>query len=348
MDAHAERQLLVAILAALDDPARAGELREVADVLTVARRHRLTPLLSIRCRLTLPNSLGEACRRDHVLTTARHLALSSVAEECVTALAGAGVETALLKGLAYDRTIYPQPGARPTSDIDLLVRDRDRRGAFDVLNRLGFEPRGAAPGFDDADYHEVAWRRDNVEIDLHMGLAPFARCAIDYDEVWRDMRQVELGATRAGVLAPPHAAVFQAVHMAIDHFDVPAVYLVDLAHLVPTSADVDAAMTRARAWRCRRPLATSLALTAAFRPRWLAGQRADAAPWPASRIIAGFGALSAVPRGEQLLRKFAHFDTPLDALRYTAIQARRNLHELIERRVRQRSARERLDVPAPR
>jgi len=344
MDARAERQLLVALFAALEEPARAGDLADGPDVLAVARRHRLTPLLSIRCRGALPKTLDDTCRRDHVLTTARNLALADTAEECVTALAGAGVDAALLKGLAYERTLYHQPGARPTSDIDLLVRDRDRRAAFAVLDGLGFEPRAAAPGFDDADYHEVAWRRGHVEIDLHLALAPFARCAIDYARVWGDAREIALGATRAFVLAPAHAAVFHALHMAIDHFDVPGLYLLDLALLLSGADALDDAEATARAWRCHRPLATSVALAATFQPLWAKGFPIPAVSWQAQRVVARFGPLAALPRPEQLLRKFAHFDTLPDALRYTRVQTLRNVREIVERRVRRRSPRARLKL----
>src|SRR5580692_4322683 len=82
----------------------------------------------------------------------------------------------------------PLRGGRraPTSDIDLLVPGEQRREAFAALDRLGFEPRAAAPGFDDADYHEVAWTRAGAEIDLHMALAPLARCRIDYAAIWKE------------------------------------------------------------------------------------------------------------------------------------------------------------------
>jgi hypothetical protein len=334
------REIVAALIAAIEEPARATQLPDEARVLTVARRHRLTPLLSIRCREVLPKALGEACRHDHVLTTARGLAFGAVVEECLTALAAKGVEAALLKGLAY-AALYP-PGARPTGDIDLLVRQGDRRAAFEALDALGFEPRAAAPGFDDPDYHEVAWRRADAEVDLHMALAPLARCAIDYEEIWREMRPLELGAARASILAPTHAAIFHALHMAIDHFDVPALYLLDLARLLPTEEDAGAAEAKARAWRCRRPLETSVALAAAFQPGWPPATRARDAAWPAARVIAAYGDLSPLPRAEQLVRKMAHFDAPTDALRYVAVQSRRNVHELIERRVRRRGARERL------
>jgi Uncharacterised nucleotidyltransferase len=348
VDTHAERKILEALFAALEEPARAATLVDEPRVVAVARRHRLTPLLSMRCRATLPGTLGDTCRRDHVLTAARNLALASVAEECVAALAVAGVEAAILKGLAYERTLYPQAGARPTSDVDLLVRDRDRRAAFAVLDGLGFEPRAAAPGFDEPDYHEVAWNRGGVEIDLHLALAPYARCSIDYDAVWRDMRAVELGAVSARVLAPPHAAVFHALHMAIDHFDVPGLYLTDLARLCPTAADVAAASATARTWRCARPLVTSLALTAAFQPAWAATQALEPPPARARRVAETFGGVARLPRAAQLRRKYEHFDTPWDALRYTRVQGRRNARELFERHLRRRSPRERLGLASVR
>lgn len=344
VNARAERAILSSLFAALEDPARASALSTDAQLLAVARRHRLTPLLSSRCRATLPRDLAEPCRRDQVITTARSLALVAAAEECLAAFARAGVDVVVLKGLAYESTLYGGLGSRPTSDIDLLVRERDRRAAFEVLDAMGFEPRAAAPGFDDPDYHEVAWRRAPVEIDLHMALAPYVRCRIDYDDVWRDVREISLGAARARVLSPDHAAVFHALHMAIDHFDVPALYLVDLARLLPSAADAERADAVARAWRCHRPFVTARALAAAFQPAWAAGQPPVPEERRAAEVVAGFGGLAPLPRRAQLRRKLSHFDAPSDLLRYTVVQGRRKLRELVEQNVLKRSARARLGL----
>ena len=341
MTAAAERETLRALFAALADRRRAATLVDGPALLPVARRHRLTPLLSMECRGALPPAFDAACRQDHVRTVARNLALALVADEAVAALSAAGVEAALLKGVAYDRTLYATAGARPTSDIDLLVRERDRRRAFAVLDGLGFEPKAAAPGFDDADYHEVAWRRHGVEIDLHMALAPYARCAIDYDAIWSAMRPLPMGAARAFVMAPEHAAVFHALHMAIDHFDVPALYLIDLARLLPTSTAVASVREIAWRWRCGRPLETSVVLAAAFQPDWDGGLQRRADARVPARIAARFGGVARLPRAEQLLRKLLHFDTLGDALRYTRVQTVRNLRERVRRH---RPARERLGL----
>lgn len=339
-----ERDCLVALLAAVEDPPRAATLPAEDATLRVAREHRLSPLLSTLCADTLPAPLAHAFRHDRVVTTARSMVLGQVAEECVRALVDAGVPTVVLKGLAYETRLYPSPGSRPTSDVDLLVPNDKRRTAFGVLDQLGFEPRAAAPGFDDADYHEVAWGRRGIEIDLHLALAPFARCRIDYAAVWGEARPFRLGQTDAFALAPSHAAIFHALHMAIDHFAVPAIYLVDMARMLATSGDRREAEATARAWHCRKPLVTALALTAALLPKWAAANHQPAAPagLMAARVVTGYGSIQALPRAEQLLRKLAHFDAFADAFRYVVVQSRRNLKERFERNIRRRSPRERL------
>ena len=162
-DEAAERRLLAVLLAALESPSRPAPLTELAaaagdPVLAVARRHRLTPLVSVLSSAFsslpgggLPAGFAEACRRDRVITAARNLMLAQAAEECLRAFAAAGVPVIVLKGIAYERSLYPNDGARPTADVDLLVPAEARRAAFAVLDRLGFEPRAAAPGFDDDD-----------------------------------------------------------------------------------------------------------------------------------------------------------------------------------------------------
>ena len=351
MDARAERAALVGLLSALEagaegQPFADDNRADTSGVLAVARHHRLSPLLSIACRDIRPPALAESFRRDRVITTARNLFLRTAAEECIAALEAAGIRTIVLKGLAYEVTLYADAGARATGDVDLLVPAERRRDAFQVMNALGFEPRAAAAGFDEPDYHEVAWTRAGVEVDLHMMLAPTVRGGIDHDEVWARAAPLALGKAATWTLAADHAAAFHALHMAIDHFAVPAIYLVDLARLLDSQAAVDAAEATARRWRLRRPLLTAVALTAAFLPTWGGRHRLPPADGPAPAVVTGYGSTRPLPRLTQLERKLAHFDTVGDAARYLIVQGRRKARELLEKWVRKRSARERLSLGA--
>lgn len=349
MNGRNERQggLLRAALAALENPALAERLPRDGDAdlglfIEVARHHRLTPLLSAVAGDGLAGELAAACRKDRLLTAARNLVLTRAAEECVRALSEKGVPVIVLKGIAYDYALYGGAGTRLTADVDLLVPADRRRAAFAVLDGLGFEPRDAAAGFDEADYHEVAWQRGDVDVDLHMALAPLVRCRIDYDEVWSRANPITIGNTECRVLDARQAAVFHALHMAIDHFDVPALYLLDLARLLPSQADLDAAQIVARSWGCRRPFETSIALADEFLPLWRVGRAPRSVPWFARRVISRYGSIDRLPRSAQLARKLSHFDDPVTALRYTAVQGRRKLREALLRRFHHRSARERL------
>lgn len=345
--APGERRQLMALMAALENPALAAELPSDDPALAaLARHHRLTPLLSITCAGTLPTPLAEAFRRDRIVTAARNMLLAQVGEECIQALAAGGVRTIVLKGLDYETRLYRTVGVRPTADVDILVPNEKRRAAFEVLDRLGFEPRAAAPGFDDPDYHEVAWTRAGVEVDLHMALAPFARCSIDYPSVWREAEPFRMGQADAWVLAPTHAAIFQALHMAIDHFDVPAIYLVDLTKLIGRQEDQDLVEREAGVWRCRRPLLTAMALAREFLPVWAEQQAGRPAPWFAANVVTNYGTTKRLRRSDQLVRKLIHFDRGVDAVRYVITQARRNVRELVEKHLRKRSARERLTMDA--
>ncbi len=195
-----DRSHLLTLMAAVADRERAASLPDDDQLVAIARRHRLSPLLSATAQDSLPARLAETFRRDRLNTVVRNMLFSRAAEECIRALAADGIPSIVLKGLAYEQSIYPGPGTRPTSDVDLLVPNEERRRAFGVLDRMGFEPKAAAPGFDDVDYHEVAWTRAGVEVDLHLALAPFARCDIDYRAVWAAAVPLRLGATDARAL----------------------------------------------------------------------------------------------------------------------------------------------------
>jgi len=356
-DARILRDLL-ACLVGVGDPVdsvgrdqRGAALRafDAGRVLELARRHRLSPMLGAIRPPGLPASLAEEFHRDHMVALGRSTLLGHALRDCLTRFAGRGIDAIVLKGLAYEETLYPSPGMRATGDIDLLVEPRFREGTFAALMSAGFAPVAAAPGFDEAEYHEVEWKRGETYVDLHFALAPLQRCGIDHVGVWAEKRPLRLdGAPPAWQLSAPHAAVFHALHMAFHHFDVPSVQLVDMHRLVPDERTRAAAAATARAWRCVRPWRTSLALTASFiSGRDVADTAEVGHDAVALRIASAFGGLAPLPRLQQLRRKLEHFDTAGDALRYGLVQGRRKLRELALRRFSARSPEERLGLVTP-
>ncbi|MEO5769870.1 MAG: nucleotidyltransferase family protein [Polyangia bacterium] len=325
-----EAEILRALLPPLFDsrmpfiPPRAPD----ALVLSVARRHRLSPALAVSTDTArLSPALVDIFQQDRLVTLGRTTMLRRALVETLYALDAAGVRTVVLKGLAYEQQFYPVVGTRPATDVDLLVEPPSRPAAFAVFRALGFVPAAGGPGFDEPDYHEVTFRRGDVFVDLHQGLAPFVRGAVDYMALWRDIIPLPIDGAPGYSLSRAHATVNQTLHMALHHFDVPALYLLDLARMLADPLVGPHAAEAARRWRCLRPWQTSIALMTAFIPGSGPGLTEGAvAPWT-RRVISDFGLATALPRAEQLRRKVEHFDTVTDAVRYLMVQGRRVLRE---------------------
>lgn len=93
-------------------------------------------------------------QRAHATTTAQNLELVHESGRVLAALHGAGLPAVPLKGIAlFLRGVHRDFGARPTFDIDVLTRPRDRASVTRVLQGLGYEQsRGGVlpkhlPGF---------------------------------------------------------------------------------------------------------------------------------------------------------------------------------------------------------
>jgi hypothetical protein len=123
--------------------------------------------------------------------------------EALARLDGAGVDTLVVKGWAIARA-YPEPGLRPYSDHDLVVR----AGDADLARKaLAAEPRLRVP------------------VDLHVG--PGHLDALSFDALWARSEAVPLGRATARVLAPEDHLRVLALH-ALRHGIFRPPWLVDL------------------------------------------------------------------------------------------------------------------------
>jgi Uncharacterised nucleotidyltransferase len=97
----------------------------------------------------------------------RKLAVDRLSVEIVTAFAGCGIETLLLKGPVLGEWLYPGE-VRPYCDSDLMVAPGDRARAIRVLERLGFrEYRPWMPSPLSLDAGGTAYERGGDKVDLH-------------------------------------------------------------------------------------------------------------------------------------------------------------------------------------
>lgn len=90
-------------------------------------------------------------------------------EQLITGLKEADIEPLLVKGWAVAR-LYPEPGLRPYSDVDLIVRDDQYPAALDVVKRL---------------------KIPECSVDLHKGISNMGR--IETDAVYDRSQLINLG-----------------------------------------------------------------------------------------------------------------------------------------------------------
>lgn len=103
----------------------------------------------------------------------------AVAIHTQQALADAGVQSVVFKGTQLANTLYPDPGLRPSADIDLLIAKTDQAAAVRTLDALG----AAFIPHDNTICYQTALHLKQVELDLHWGFVRPGRTRVELAEV---------------------------------------------------------------------------------------------------------------------------------------------------------------------
>lgn len=95
---------------------------------------------------------------------ARAERMGRVLDDALAALAAAGVQAILVKGIATSRTLFPEPGARPMGDMDLVVPPAAIDAAERALAGAGFTR--LAGDYERRPYH-ADWRPPDGDGAVH-------------------------------------------------------------------------------------------------------------------------------------------------------------------------------------
>ena len=233
-------------------------------ILRRAEAERLAPLLyAVGRRLPVLIPILDRLRTAWVAGRRQHLLGVDQLRGLLSAFEADGVAVILLKGPALGEALYPDPGLRPFTDLDLLVHPPDVPRAVSLLSALGY--RHQDPGHSRA--YDLAWRHsacfvgaagqaDRLPVDLHWGLLDYPGIArgpsIDLEEVWERATKVGAWAQPARGLGPEDLLTYLALHWAVHHAFSGLIWGLDLALLLRRSGgnlDWEAVAERARRWR---------------------------------------------------------------------------------------------------
>jgi Uncharacterised nucleotidyltransferase len=142
--------------------------------------------------------------------------IDATAVEVARALAGAGIQSILLKGPSIARWLYSAKEERPYFDCDVLVPPDDVAAAEAVLTALGYKPYSKQSEWD-RPQHGMAWVSDShlSIVDLHRTLG---EATADPATVWEVLSQetewMDLNEERVRILNEPARTLHVAAHLA--------------------------------------------------------------------------------------------------------------------------------------
>ncbi|HVM20339.1 MAG TPA: nucleotidyltransferase family protein [Egibacteraceae bacterium] len=158
------------------DIARSQKPRAVVDpdaLIASAIDHRMTGLLWDEVdagRVALPAGHANDLARRDLWTRGHHRKLWATAELIRSRLESVGAQGAIFKGVAAEQRWYGRQGARPCTDLDVLLRPEDLRRCHEVLAALQPDNRvtpSAIKLFRTGMLQSIDLVIDGIEVDFH-------------------------------------------------------------------------------------------------------------------------------------------------------------------------------------
>ena len=226
----------------------------------------MAPLLyALNRALELPAPVASRLRSAWLAFGRQHLLGVAALGALLDAFDAASIPVIPLKGPVLAETLYAEPGLRPFTDLDVLVRRADVPRAVDMLAGLGYAPLGyERPLAYDLAYATATCfvatepEPDRFPVDLHWNLVSVVGgntpSTVGGEEVWsRAVAETRWG-RRALALGREDLLLYLALHLAVHHPLEGLVWQLDLALLLRRhrgALDWDEVVARAGRWGLR-------------------------------------------------------------------------------------------------
>jgi hypothetical protein len=150
----------------------AANLEHWESVASQAELHGVAPLLYIHAQaagLQLPLSTRRELQGLYVRHRQANRVRMRLLGDMMSAYQVAAIPALVIKGAALCQLVYPEPGLRPMSDIDILVPPSQARRAQQVLAGLGFHaPKPPGVAFSHRHLHGATINREGVSVTVEI------------------------------------------------------------------------------------------------------------------------------------------------------------------------------------
>ncbi|MBI5485914.1 MAG: nucleotidyltransferase family protein [Deltaproteobacteria bacterium] len=225
------------------DAAGALDAAGRAELLRLLRQHGLcgwAHRVFAEAGVGLSGELGKALWAEHAQNTARSILALAAYERLSRWFSGAGIEHIPLKGIRLLETLYPDPGTRHLSDIDVLIREADVGRADAALRAAGWG--GEAPAMWERQerfahhhgYEAPAGFAGRLE--LHWRVTSSFGRGVSASELWEGSAFAKATADKAGTLERRLAWAVELhallLHVAMHGYGASLKWLLDLRKLL--------------------------------------------------------------------------------------------------------------------
>ena len=227
----------------------------------------------------LPASWAGALAAAHRRTQVDNLAALAQFRALGGRLRAGGVPFLLLKGAAYLTDLYPDPGTRPLTDIDLLIPRSDAARVARLLRGCGYATQ-VGVDYPDNERFE-AWRPGPAEcrFEFHWRLGLPFRFRVDTEGIWERATPCGLEGIECARPGPEDAVLYHVAHLADHYFGPSLKWVIDLNEMFRRWRIEPAVLAeRAASWRVATVLGLVVRHLDGLFPGRLPGAIRDAAP----------------------------------------------------------------------
>lgn len=168
----------------------------------------------------VPSEIVGVWKQARMMTISRHMVLAEHFRRVASVLVENGIEVIAMKGIYLSEGLYPEPGLRQFSDIDLLVREEYGELTISILQQMGYRVPDLLTHIPDdiaeatEALHFPPMTMGGVSIEVHTLLVrPSAPFSIDMSEVWHEAIPVSLHGAPAKVFSPEYQFLTVAQHL---------------------------------------------------------------------------------------------------------------------------------------
>ncbi|TCN22211.1 nucleotidyltransferase family protein [Mesobacillus foraminis] len=151
-----------------------------------------------------------------------------------------GIDVIPLKGVTFAEKYFNHLGARPTSDIDLLIKPQDLNNAVECIKSLGFdiEHAGIEDHFHTSFSKIQTWSKIPLTIEIHWNLLQESTASFEINKFWDESLPVDTH-VHVRELSNYHTFYMICIHGWRHNLDSPKYYLdiIQLIHKIGNEID---------------------------------------------------------------------------------------------------------------